>query len=269
MKYTREILQEAVDNSTSMAGVMRYLGVARPSGGLHAHLRRRIDQFGIDTAHFRRVHNKGGRSPHRMRPSAILIERPDGSKREKPELLRRALRESGHSYACAACGMHDVWQGRPITLHVDHINGNILDCRIHNLRFLCPNCHSQTATFAGRSKNTWRSRQEEAAIMARNRLIVETALKKPTMGVINLVKLHPELASMCSSGTVRRVLERVELESADARREAAKASILADCGTVKPWAAPTVLVLRTRLTEVLKARMTAEHGESAAEPLTS
>jgi len=32
-----------------------------------------------------------------------------------------------------------------------HINGNLDDHRKGNLRFLCPNCHSQTNTYRGKN----------------------------------------------------------------------------------------------------------------------
>lgn len=54
-------------------------------------------------------------------------------------------------YKCAICGNTGEWNGKPLTLQIDHINGDHLDNRLENLRFLCPNCHSQTDTFAGRN----------------------------------------------------------------------------------------------------------------------
>ncbi|MBW6432320.1 HNH endonuclease [Actinoplanes hulinensis] len=51
--------------------------------------------------------------------------------------------------ALRKCGCGTSWNDRPLTLHVDHINGDFLDNRPRNLRFLCPNCHSQTSTYAG------------------------------------------------------------------------------------------------------------------------
>ena len=45
-----------------------------------------------------------------------------------------------------------------LILHVDHIDGNYLDCRPRNVRFMCPNCHSQTATWAGGNKLIYRYR---------------------------------------------------------------------------------------------------------------
>lgn len=52
---------------------------------------------------------------------------------------------------CERCGLKDTWNGKSITLELDHINGNSDDNRLENLRFLCPNCHSQTETFKGRN----------------------------------------------------------------------------------------------------------------------
>jgi hypothetical protein len=152
VKYTREALAEAVAASTSMAGVLRHLGLGQ-NGGAHAHLRRRIVRLGIDTSHFLgRAHYRGSVSPRRRSPADVLILRPAGAKRAAPHVLRRALVEQGRAYRCAECGIGESWNGRPLTLHIDHIDGKFWDCRPDNLRFLCPNCHSQTATYAGRNR---------------------------------------------------------------------------------------------------------------------
>jgi 5-methylcytosine-specific restriction endonuclease McrA len=50
-------------------------------------------------------------------------------------------------YQCGLCGIIDEYNSRPITLQLDHIDGDRTNNLLENLRFLCPNCHSQTDTF--------------------------------------------------------------------------------------------------------------------------
>lgn len=52
---------------------------------------------------------------------------------------------------CNHCGI-TVWQGKRITLEIDHIDGNNKNNERDNLEGLCPNCHSITDTWRGRNK---------------------------------------------------------------------------------------------------------------------
>jgi hypothetical protein len=154
-KYTREILELAVRQNHSMAGVLRTLRL-RPSGGMHSHLSRRIKALGIDTSHFLgRASNRGPdhRGPKPLTCEQVLILRKTGL-RQKSHVLRRALLQSGRLYRCEGkkCPLEDEWLGKPLVLHVNHKNGDWLDDRAENLEFLCPNCHSQTPTYCRRMR---------------------------------------------------------------------------------------------------------------------
>ena len=59
--------------------------------------------------------------------------------------------ESLFGPACQECGITEHNE-KPIKCQVDHINGDSTNNKLDNLRLLCPNCHSQTQTFAGRNK---------------------------------------------------------------------------------------------------------------------
>ena len=47
----------------------------------------------------------------------------------------------------------DDWLGEPLSMNLHHVNGDGDDNRLENLMLLCPNCHSQTANFAGRRRS--------------------------------------------------------------------------------------------------------------------
>ncbi|AZQ75519.1 HNH endonuclease [Streptomyces luteoverticillatus] len=147
----RSDLEAAVAKSYSLAGVLRALG--RPNGGSARILvKRSIAAHGVSTDHFvGQGHQLGRASRNRKAATEILRRLEAGSPRTRTILLRRALDESGVAHTCQECGIGDTWRGKRLVLEIDHINGDRLDNRIKNLRYLCPSCHSQTSTFSTRS----------------------------------------------------------------------------------------------------------------------
>lgn len=107
--------------------------------------------FGFTASAWDKAVKRGDVSPRaRQIPlQEILIE---GSSYNRGNLKKRLIDANLLSLSCSGCGGAPSWQGKPLTLVLDHINGVHNDHRIENLRLLCPNCNSQTATFAGRNR---------------------------------------------------------------------------------------------------------------------
>jgi hypothetical protein len=151
MKYNKQFMESIVKSSTSVANICHNLGL-NPSGGSHGHISRKIKDFGLDTSHFCTIHTKDNLKlgDSKKSPNQILIYVEN--KRQPTNQLRRALIESGVEHKCNECGVFPVWQGRPLQLEINHIDGNWKNNLIGNLEFLCPNCHSQTPTHGYQNK---------------------------------------------------------------------------------------------------------------------
>jgi hypothetical protein len=66
-------------------------------------------------------------------------------------LKKRIIKDKKIEYLCDICGIGPIWNGKPMPLILDHINGKNNDNRVSNLRFVCSNCDSQLPTY--KSKN--------------------------------------------------------------------------------------------------------------------
>lgn len=146
---TESQLKEAVAVASSLAGAMRILEIPL-SGGQHRAVSRRVRNMGLDISHF--VPSTTGQPGRRKTAEEILCRLPAGSRRAPAYQLRRALLEIGVAYECALAPDHLAWMGHELVLQIDHIDGDWLNNLRENLRFLCPNCHSQTENYAGRSQ---------------------------------------------------------------------------------------------------------------------
>ena len=86
------------------------------------------------------------------RPHGLPLEEllANGVHRGRNNIKLRLVRAGVKEKRCETCGL-DEWMDLPIPLSLHHINGDRQDNRLENLKLLCPNCHSQTDTFAGRN----------------------------------------------------------------------------------------------------------------------
>ena len=85
---------------------------------------------------------------NKVSPEELFCE---NSKHPRSVLRRTIIANKLIPYTCAICGITE-WQGKNLSLELDHINGINNDNRLENLRFLCPNCHSQTVTYGSKNQ---------------------------------------------------------------------------------------------------------------------
>lgn len=134
IKYDWAIIQKDLDSGMSVSALRRKYGFAKAS-------------FGKAIITGKIIYNPVGKMSAKEFSNKVNGIPADQNIRRR---MKQLLRKEGREYKCQECGILE-WNNKKIVFDLDHINGDSSNNNVDNLRFLCPNCHSQTVAWRGRN----------------------------------------------------------------------------------------------------------------------
>lgn len=143
--YSKEELEAIVANNYTYSDILRHFDKTVFAGNRET-LKNYIKHYNIDVSHFNPnmgLKSTGGLFKDKIPDSDFLV---NGIKRDRKSLKKRL--KDYKPYSCEVCSLQPFWNGKKLTLQIDHIDGDSWNNLIENLRFICPNCHTQTDTYS-------------------------------------------------------------------------------------------------------------------------
>ena len=147
MSCTDEEFKEIIKESKNFSDALRKFGFKRAHGGNYVTIKKRIKELNVDTSHFK---SNSGKLKRFSNEEIFVKNSP-----YQGHVRIRIIRDNLIPYECAKCGNKGEWNNKPLTLTLDHINGDHNDNRLENLQFVCPNCDSQQDTYCYKNKHTY------------------------------------------------------------------------------------------------------------------
>lgn len=143
-----EVLLSLLQKMPSLTFLIIKLGFST-SGDKYKSLKKACEENNL-MKEYEEIKERGSKNKFRIINEDVFTK---NSRARNKKLRRIILEENLLDYKCSECGVGDIYNGKDITLHIHHINGEKRDNRLKNLTFLCPNCHSQTDNFGSKNMN--------------------------------------------------------------------------------------------------------------------
>ena len=137
-KYTKEELEEIIKQSSSLTEFIKNIGYDSISSNTYKIVRQKLDFFNIPYSRIKQNDDKISRTPEN-----IFIKNSTAS---QATVRRWYIKGNDSEYKCSICGQEPIWQGKDLTLILDHIDGDNHNSVLENLRWVCPNCNQQLPT---------------------------------------------------------------------------------------------------------------------------
>lgn len=154
-KFGKEYLLEIISKSSSLREVILAYGLSPNGQGGYSSLHKICEEWDINLDEIKWQAYKQraiGGNKRLTQEEALKKFFFKGSGSTTTNLKKYCFRFNLIPYECARCGNPGEWNDNKLTLQLEHKNGVHSDNTLNNLEFLCPNCHSQTITFAGKNK---------------------------------------------------------------------------------------------------------------------
>ncbi len=139
-QYEKEYFEKIVKKSTSKSDICKKLGLKKSGGGIKT-VNKYLTIYNLDISHFQQ---SNGEFFSKKDITDILVLNSDYTSTK--HLKQRLYKEGIKKRECELCGQGEDWNGKHMSLILDHINGINTDNRIENLRIVCPNCNATLET---------------------------------------------------------------------------------------------------------------------------
>lgn len=139
-----------VANSKSTTEVIKKLGLISNGGNARDFIKKRYIELDIDTTHFNRLGNSKRTKNRKYTCIDDTCYKVSGARNRR--IMELLISESVKEYICEMCGCGNLWNGKPITLQLHHIDGNNSNHEVVNLQIVCPNCHTQTNNYGSKNR---------------------------------------------------------------------------------------------------------------------